>query len=122
MTVAFVRAIGIGDGVLPFVIGLDVRPCDEAVAFGCICDIETPPPMNLVECDVDVDVDAGIGLNVILLLTPATGKTFVAGTVTFLGVTVSSLFFVIAVTASLVASLALDVLVCIGFRMIDGIG
>lgn len=97
--------MGTGDEAFPFEIGLIVRLCDAILTFACGV-IDTPPPINLVE----LDVDAGIGLKVILLLTPVTGKVFAVETVTCLGVTVNSLFFVMAVTASLVASLVLDVL------------
>lgn len=93
------------DDEFAFVTGLSVRLCDVTLAFDCnVCGvIETPPPMNRVDA-------FGIGLNVILLLTPVTGTTFWVAVVTVRGVTVSSLFLVIAVTASLVASLAFDVL------------
>lgn len=111
--------IGTGDEAFPFEIGLIVRPCNELFTFVNDCGvIDTPPPIYLVTFDAGV----GIGLNVILLLTPVTGNTFAVEAVTCLGVTVSSLFLVIAVTASLAASLALDALDWIGFRMIAGIG
>lgn len=112
-------ATGTGDEAFPFEMGLIVRPCIVLFTFVIDCGvIDTPPPIYLVE----FDDDAGIGLNVILLLTPVTGNTFAVEAVTCLGVTVSSLFLVIAVTASLAASLVLDALDWIGFRMIAGIG
>lgn len=79
--------------------------------------MDTPLPANFA-------IGFGIGLNVILLLTPLTGNTFVAGAAILRAVTVRALFLLIAATASFVGSRSPDFVALdwIGFRMIAGIG
>lgn len=103
---------GTGDEAFGFEFEVSVRLDENDCGV-----IDTPPPINFVfDC-------GGIGLNVILLLTPGTfGKPFTAEAATLRGVTVSSLFLVIAVTASLVASPVFDKFDWIGLRMMDGMG
>lgn len=74
-----------------------------------------PLPLNFVSGAF------GMGLSVMLLLTSATVGVFVTDGTTFLAVTVSALFLLIAATASLVGSFGF-VFDWVGFRMTAAIG